>query len=393
METKIDQQTPLTLFNLEQAEKDLPSVVVDQDQQTKLRDQANTVIDELFKTSIEDVKAKQEYVHEVENLGASIQRQLVHKSKLLREPMQTLMNDLQDGGSIAKDMVELQHQINQIDPNRFNFKMSSFRRLLSKLPGVGTVIANWLVRFESVQAVINDIVESLGVGRKRLQRDNITLDTDKSEMYALSQQLEKYVEYGRVLDAQLTQRLETEISDEKRKEFLSRDVLFPLRQRVIDLQQQQAVNQHGIITSEAIIQNNKELIRGVDRALNVTVVAFQTASTLSIALEHQKRVLKGVEAINQTTNDLLLQTSRKLKEQGVEIQKQSSSASIDTQVLKEAFDNVDSALKEVNSFRVKSLPQLSKTIDEMEQVNDHMSGSIDEMQRSKELAKRFDLID
>ena len=391
IKTTTKEQTSLNLFSLEQAEKRLPAVSVEKSEQDALHAQADSLIDELFNTSIEDVQVKQQYMREVENLGSNIQRQLVHKSNLLKEPMQTLMSDLQDGGSIAQDMVELQHQMNQIDPNRFNFKMSGFRRLLSKIPGVGTVVANWLVRFETVQAVINDIVESLGVGRKRLQRDNITLDNDKMEMLSLSKQLAKYVEYGRVLDTQLSKRIETEITDERHKEFLNKDVLFPLRQRVIDLQQQQAVNQHSIVTSEAIIQNNKELIRGVDRALNVTVVAFQTASTLSIALEHQKRVLKGVQAINETTNDLLLQTSRKLKEQGVEIQKQSSSASIDTHVLKEAFDNVDSALKEVNSFRVKSLPQLSKTIDEMEEINEHMSESIEDMQRSKELSKGFDL--
>ena len=389
--TTTQEQASLTLFSLEQAEKNLPSAQLEPTEKDQLKQQADSLIDELFSTSIEDQQIKQQYMREVENLGSSIQRQLVHKSNLLKEPMQTLMSDLQNGGSIAQDMIDLQHQMNQIDPNRFNFKMSGFRRLLSKIPGVGTLVANWLIRFESVQAVINDIVESLGAGRKRLQRDNITLDNDKFEMLSLSKELGKYVEYGRVLDTQLTARLEAEIKDEKHKEFLNKDVLFPLRQRIIDLQQQQAVNQHSIITSEAIIQNNKELIRGVDRALNVTVVAFQTASTLSIALEHQKRVLKGVQAINDTTNDLLLQTSKKLKDQGVEIQKQSSSASIDTHVLKQAFDNVDVALKEVNAFRVKALPQLSKSIGEMEKINDHMSESIDDLQRSKELAKGFEL--
>ena len=391
METKTKQESSLKLFTLEQADKELPAVVLEESEQDKLTAQANSLIDDLFKTPIEDIEQKQDYMREVESLGANIQRRLVHKSNLLREPMQTLMSDLQDGGSIAQDMINLQHQMNQIDPNRFNFKMSGFRRLLSKIPGVGTVLANWLVRFESVQAVINDIVESLAVGRKRLQRDNITLDDDKTEMLSLSKQLAKYVEYGRILDKQLSQRIESEIKDTTHKEFLQKDVLFPLRQRVIDLQQQQAVNQHSVVTCEAIIQNNKELIRGVDRALNVTVVAFQTASTLSVALEHQKRVLKGVQAINETTNDLLLQTSRKLKDQGVEIQKQSSSASIDTHVLKEAFENVDTALKEVNTFRVSALPNLSKSIEEMEKINDHMEERIDDMQRSKKLAGQFEL--
>lgn len=391
METKTENQTPLTLFNLTEAENNPPSVAVETAEHDQLTGQANKLIDELFQTSIDDQQQKQAYANEVENLGFSVQQKLVHKSSLLREPMSVLMNDLQDGGSIAQDLVNLQHQINQINPNRFNFKMSGFRRLLSKLPGIGTVLANWLVRFESVQAVINDITESLKVGRKRLERDNVTLSNDKYEMHSLSKQLQQYVEFGRILDTQLTQRLYTEISGDEHKTFLQKDVLFPLRQRVIDLQQQQAVNQHGMITAQAIIENNKELIRGVDRSLNVTIVAFQTASTLSVALEHQKKVLKGVQAINDTTNDLLVETSKKLRDQGAQIQKQSMSATIDTNALKEAFENVDAALDEINEFRVKALPQLSESIEDMSKINDSMSNSIDEMQRSKALSERFDL--
>jgi len=394
MPTKTKQKSSLELFSLdfavaEEAEKNLPSAPIES-QGERLENQANNLIDHIFSVSSSDIEAKQEYAREVLKLGSSVQQKLVHRSNLLREPMSVLMSDLQDSGSIAQDMINLQHQINQINPNRFNFNMSGFRRLLSKLPGVGTVLSNWMIRFETVQGVINDIVESLKVGRKRLGRDNITLEEDKREMYALSKQLEQYVEYGRVLDTQLSQRIESEIDDEERKTFLQKDVLFPLRQRIIDLQQQQAVNQHGMITSEAIIQNNKELIRGVDRSLNVTVVAFQTASTLSVALEHQKKVLKGVQAINETTNDLLLSTSEKLKEQGAEIQKQSMSASIDIQTLKQAFENVDSALNEVNTFRIKALPKLNDSIQEMDKMNLEMGKSIEQLQRSSSIAKQLD---
>jgi hypothetical protein len=47
--------------------------------------------------------------------------------------------------------------------------------------------------------------------------------------------------------------------------------LFALRQRTLDLQQQLAVNQQGVLAIEIIIRNNRELIRGVDRALDVTI--------------------------------------------------------------------------------------------------------------------------
>lgn len=146
-----------------------------------------------------------------------------------------------------------------------------------------------------------------------------------------------------------------------------------------------------MVTAEAIIQNNKELMRGVDRSLNVTVVAFQTASTLSIALEHQTKVLKGVQAINDTTNDLLLRTSEKLRDQGVQIQQQSASASIDTQVLQESFKNVYDALEQVNSFRVKALPQMSESIEKMNQVNQEMDSVIQDMHQADDISKGFQL--
>lgn len=391
MDTIVNAEQDLTLFSLEQAEKKLPAVEAQESQAERYTQQANALIDDLFSKTTDDLQAQQSFAREVQDLGGSVQRKLVHKSNLLREPMSVLMSDLQDGGSIAQSMIDLQHQISQIDPNRFNFKMSGFRRLLSKLPGVGTVLSNWLVRFESVQGIINDIVESLRIGRKRLDRDNITLQTDKQEMYSLAQQLQEYVVYGQAVDTQLASRIDTEIDDPKHQQFLQKDVLFPLRQRIIDLQQQQAVNQYGMVTAEAIIQNNKELMRGVDRSLNVTVVAFQTASTLSIALEHQKKVLKGVQAINDTTNDLLLRTSEKLRDQGAQIQQQSASASIDTQVLQESFKNVYQALEQVNSFRVKALPQMSESIEKMNQVNQEMDSVIQDMHQVDDISKRFQL--
>ena len=395
MDTKLKQEQSLEeglrFFSLEQVEKNLPAILTEDTPAGRYTEQADALVDDLFSKTSDDIEAQQSFAREVQNLGGSVQQKLVHKSNLLREPMSVLMSDLQNDGSIAQDMINLQHQISQIDPNRFNFKMSGFRRLLSKIPGVGTVLANWLVRFQSVQAIINDIVESMKVGRKRLDRDNITLQTDKKEMYSLAQQLQEYVVYGQAVDARLAKRIDVEIQDQNHKEFLQKEVMFPLRQRIIDLQQQQAVNQHGMVTAEAIIQNNKELIRGVDRSLNVTVVAFQTASMLSIALEHQKKVLKGVQAINETTNDLLLSTSEKLRDQGAQIQQQATSASIDTNVLQESFKNVHQALEQVNSFRLKALPQMSESIDKMNKVNAEMSEVIDDMHQAEDISKRFKL--
>ena len=74
------------------------------------------------------------------------------------------------------------------------------------------------------------------------------------------------------------------LQDDPMYKFVSEELLFPLRQRIQDLQQQLLVNQQGFLTIEMIIRNNKELIRGVNRALNTTVSALQVAVTLATSI-------------------------------------------------------------------------------------------------------------
>src|SRR5690606_42135790 len=52
-------------------------------------------------------------------------------------------------------------------------------------------------------------------------------------------------------------------ADDSRRSFMEEELLFPLRQRILDLQQQLAVSQQGILALEVVIRNNRELIRGV----------------------------------------------------------------------------------------------------------------------------------
>ena len=116
------------------------------------------------------------------------------------------------------------------------------------------------------------------------------------------------------------------------------------------------------------MRNNQELMRGVDRAVNVTVNALQIAVTLAMALAHQKIVLEKVQAVTQTTNQLLANTSERLKTQGVEIQKQASSTALDLDVLRQAFTDINQALEDVSTYRQEALPQMASSILEMDQM-------------------------
>jgi uncharacterized protein YaaN involved in tellurite resistance len=141
-----------------------------------------------------------------------------------------------------------------------------------------------------------------------------------------------------------------------------------------------AVNQQGVLSTEVIIRNNQELIRGVDRAVNVTVTALSTASTLALALQAQKKVLKGVQAVTQTTNDLIAETANTLKTQGVAIQKQATETQLDIDTLKRAFSDVQAALDDISQFRRNALPKMAHSIIEMNGLTEKMEGSVRKME-------------
>ncbi len=356
-----------------------------------LAKQADNVVIAIMAIDAKDLSAQQKQSASISNLGKSVQVELAKQSQMLSQPMAVLVHEAEDGGKVATSLLSLQEQVNTINPNRVDFTMSTIRRLLAKIPGVGTTLSRWFAKYQIASSVIQDIVNSLKDGKSTLQRDNKTLADDQRRMRELTFKLEEYIKLGKLLDQKLSTAIETKVAaDDKRMKFLQEEVLFPLRQRIIDLQQQLAVNQQGVLVTEVIIRNNRELVKGVDRALNVTITALNTAATLQIALVRQKKVLHGVQAVTETTNDLLVSTSEALKTQGIDIQKQATRAQIDIDQLKVAFSNVETALKDISEFRQSALPTMAESVIEMDELTKKMGDSIEKMEGGNAVAEQMD---
>ena len=350
--------------------------------------QADEWLNKILSVEAKDLKGQEKYARAIRRLGEPIQTKLARQSQMLRTPMTTLMKDAEDGGAVARDLLSLQEQVSDINPNRVDFTMGTMRRLMAKLPGIGTPLAKWFAKYQAVDSVINDIVASLKDGRSQLERDNTTLRDDQLHMRELTFELMDYIKLAQVMDNKLEQAVQ-QATDESQRKFLEEEILFPLRQRIVDLQQQLAVNQQGVLATEVIIRNNRELIIGVNRALNVTVTALNTAATLQVALQHQKKVLKGVQAVTDTTNDLIAGTAEQLREQGGEIQKQAAQTTLDVEVLKKAFTDVQAALDDISDFRRNALPQMAQSIVEMDEVTTNIDEQITRMEKGNEAADEF----
>ncbi len=320
----------------------------------------------------------------IEEMGLSLQEAATNRSAMLKEPIKKIAGRAEDGGEVAKSLIDLKIKVEELDPGGLDLEPGWFTRLLGMLPGVGTPMKRYFTRFESSQTVIDAIVRSMEDGKEQLQRDNVTLAQDQQFMREITKKLEKAVKLGQLLDQKLSHKLERElVSQPERAKFVQEELLFPLRQRIMDLQQQLAVNQQGIVTLEVVMRNNKELVRGVNRARHVTVNALQVAVTLALALANQKIVLDKVQAVNETTSDLIAGTARRLKEQGAEIHKQAASTQIDMKALQSAFRDIHAALDDISRYRQQALPKMAQTITEMDRLTTEGEKKIRQMERAE----------
>jgi uncharacterized protein YaaN involved in tellurite resistance len=298
-------------------------------------------------------------------MGIELQRQAAWRSEMLEAPIRKLAHQGDEGGPVAKALLELRARMQELDPARQRLSGDGLSRALSFLPGVGKPLQRYFHKYEKAQDALDGIIRDLEAGADMLRRDNLTLADDQEALRAILAQLERQVELGRMIDRRLGREAAAPGLDAARRAFVEEELLFPLRQRIVDLQQQLAVSQQGVLALEVVIRNNRELIRGVDRAINVTVSALNVAVTVALGLANQRLVLDRVAALNAATSSLIAGTAQALRTQGVDIQTRAAATTLDMAQLEQAFADVLGAIEDLSRYRREALPRLDAQIDRL----------------------------
>ncbi|CAH1191110.1 hypothetical protein PAECIP111892_00496 [Paenibacillus auburnensis] len=335
---------------------------------TELKKLAVSNVSSILELDLESLEKRKAVLQSIDSFGMGTMRASSEKNTLLQVSVGNLSKTGDEGGQVAKGLTELHLQLKDLDPSAVDFAKSG---LLGKF---FNPLRTYFAKYQKADAVIFDIILSLDKGKTILKNDNTTLEIEQQTLRELTKKLQKEIQLGLLMD----QEIETQIEaakvrgeSEDKIRFITEEVLFPLRQRVMDLQQMLVVNQQGIMAIEVVIRNNKELIRGVDRARNVTVSALKISVTVASALYNQRIVLKKIELLNQTTDNLISGTSRMLKEQGAAIHKQSLETSISADTLKQAFSDVLSALDSISTYKQEALPKMRETISQFRELADN----------------------
>jgi uncharacterized protein YaaN involved in tellurite resistance len=349
----------------------------------KLKALAENNVSEIMTLDLESLEKRKAILQSIEAFGMETLQSSAKRNSLLNVSVGSFSKMGDEGGTVANGLVELQREIKDLDPSLIDFTKTG---ILGK---IFNPIRAYFDRYQKADEVINDIVVSLEKGKTTLKNDNTTLEIEQQEMRALTKKLTKEIDMGTMMDEAISTQIElakANNEDVEKIKFVTEELQFPLRQRIMDMQQMIVVNHQGIMAIEVVRRNNKELIRGVERAKTVTISAMKIAAIVASALYNQKIVLKKIELLNETTNELISGTSRMLKEQGAEIHKQSMEANISVETLKTSFADVMSAMDAISSYKQEALPKMKATIDQFRELAEKGEQQIQRLEQGNRLS-------
>lgn len=338
--------------------------------------------DQIMAVDLDSLTERREFVQVIENFGADIVKQSQAKNSILQKRMGDFSRAGGESGEVAKGLEDLSMKMRDLDPSGLDFTKTG---MLGK---IFNPIRRYFERYKTADAEIAIIVKTLDKGKSILKNDNTTLEIEQAAMRDLTKQLTQKIELGSQLDTYLTNAIENAKMSgepEERIKFVEEEIIFPLKQRLMDFNQLLVVNQQGIVAMEVVRKNNLELIRAVDRAETVTIAALRVAVTVAGALYNQKIVLEKVQMLNETTNNMITSTAKMLKEQGAAIQREAVEASISPDTLKQAFADTLSALDDISTYKRKALPQMAQTIQNFRTVAEEGERQLAKMEKGKKM--------
>lgn len=339
---------------------------VEPQRKSELEQLADQKVTELLAVDINSMEGRRSITSVIEGFGKQEVEAAKSKNSLMSVRIGDLSNSGGETGTVATSLLDLNKQVKNLNPEGIDFTRKG---LLGK---VFSPVHDYFDKYKKADKVIQEILEKLAKGKKQLINDNTTLEIEQDFIRKNTKSLGEKVEMLMAMDTVLEEKisrmkgLAVTQEDQDNVKFLEEEVLFPIRQSVQSKQAIQAVNYQGYFAMDTVRKNNKELIRAVDMAMDLTVTALRTAVMVASALYNQKIVLEVVGVVNETTNNMIEATSNLIKQQGTEIHKQAVSSGVNPDTLRTAFQNIFDAMDEIATFKQEALPIMKNTIMEFQ---------------------------
>lgn len=315
------------------------------------------------------------------------------KTKLLRQRLSDVAKSSNDNGKEAQNiLLNLQKESEKIfpvldkatSPKKFLYKLSKY------LPFVGGKVGDYIIKLQTIEKTMENMVASLEGAEKELGNTNSELDALKEANLQDIEELKKQVIFGKLLVTEIKDRMLALPSPTEnmweidKKVIIEKDVLLPIVTRISDLEQKAIVSYQGIMNMTNIKEGNDALINGLRRAQEVTLFALQQTLIQFVAADRQGQIFNWLENLNNGTSELIVRLSKNIKEQSIAIADKTTSQTLDIATIKQAWSDAKETLAAVERIYKEALPKVEQNIKQLEQMNKEADESIKKLQAKED---------
>ncbi len=311
--------------------------------------------------------SEMEAVDSISNLGIQAQRNAAAGLSLLRTRVGDMLTQDDASESVAKEMVDLQQSLDQINPHELETK-----GLLAKLPFVRKVgsmveaLEKVAIRYEPVSKQVTVIESKLREGRAMLAKDNIELRKLYQQVEAQQLPIQKNAYLGELLMAELQGVLER--TDDLVKRDRLQNALHDVSMRVQDLRIMEEVHMQFFVSLEMSRQNNTRLGQAVERTLSMASNVVTVGLAIQAALARQRRIMEANKRTQEFLGNLIVTNAAAIKRHTTEIGDVYNNPVIAIDKISQAHNELVEAIQTADRLKQEGIEGAKENIAKLSQM-------------------------
>ncbi|WP_214891983.1 MULTISPECIES: toxic anion resistance protein [unclassified Exiguobacterium] len=325
----------------------------------------------------------------VMQFGAPVQRELSQFSDQVLSEVK-----MKDGGDAGKLLSDLMQRVRQMDPDSLQEKKSFW----SNVPVIGRAkkkAETYFLQYEKMSAYLEEVVHNLDRSKFGLMKDITLLDQMYQKNRRYFEELNLYIAAGETKIAHVREneieplRTEVEVSRDQTKLQELNDLIQltdRFEKKIHDLKLSRTISLQMAPQIRVIQQNNQILAEKIESAVVNTIPLWKNQVVLSLSLSRQKSALQMQKDVTSTTNQLLEQNSRLLKDSSIEIAEENEKGIVSVESLKVAHQNLIETLDETLRIQQDGKQKRRDAEHELERMENELKQKVIEVaSKSREL--------
>ena len=288
----------------------------------------------------------------------------------------------------AKLVADLYMELKAVDIEDFE-DQNAFKRLIAKIPLLKSFVMSYdklKSKYNTIQKNVDGIVERLEAAKHIALRDNNQLQQQLENNVDYVKQLEDIIIAGKLKCKELQNKImlmesgrldgtELQLHDLK-------DYLGALEKRITDLVLLRYTFKQSLVQIRIIQNTNMMDIMNTETQIKMAIPVWINQLCVAVALSNQKKSIAMKNMMSDATNKMITKNAEMIKQQSVEVVKQTQRTVVDVESLKKATADILATVEGVQKAQKEGAEKRAAAEAEVKRLEEQMGAAADNMRRS-----------